>query len=160
MKKLFIPTVLIVALLGAYGTYYFYKQYQETKKLIKNPVEIGKAEEKQIISDVGKLLVLPKDETPTVVTVVDKSKLKSQKFFDKSENGDKVLIFLKARKAILYRPSSNKIVDVAGVTIEQNKEATKSADQKKTTVTPTQKPTEPKPSPVEDLTPEPTEEAE
>ena len=142
MKKLFLPAVLIVALLGAYGTYYFYKQYQETRKLIKNPIEIGRAEDKQIISDVGKLLVLPKDETPTIVTVVDKSKLKNQKFFDKSENGDKVLIFLKTRKAILYRPSSNKIVDVAGVTIEKNKnEATSSASQEKTTVTPTKEPT-------------------
>lgn len=36
------------------------------------------------------------------------------------KNGDKVLIYVKAKKAILYDPAKNIIVDVAPVNIAQN----------------------------------------
>jgi len=60
---------------------------------------------------------LPKDEEPTIATVLDKEKLKDQLFFAKAENGDKVIIYSKNQKAILYRPSINKIIDVAPISI-------------------------------------------
>jgi len=46
--------------------------------------------------------------------------LADQGFFKSAENGDKVLIFVNAGKAILYRPTLNKVVDVASVrTLEE-----------------------------------------
>jgi len=65
-----------------------------------------------LIEEVGKFMTLP-NETPTVATVSDVSKLANQEFFSEAENGDKVIIFPKAQKAILYRPSSKKIIEVA-----------------------------------------------
>jgi hypothetical protein len=59
-------------------------------------------------------MVLP-DEQPTLASVTDKSKLSDQPFFQKAENGDKILIFVQSRKAILYRPSIKKIIDVAPI---------------------------------------------
>ena len=67
----------------------------------------------------GKLLALPSDEKPTVATITDVEKLKEQVFFKNAMNNDKVLIYTKAKKAILYRPSENKIVEVGAVNINQ-----------------------------------------
>lgn len=68
---------------------------------------------KSLIDKVGALIILPDDETPTIATVSDLDKLKGQPFFAKAELGDKVLIYARAQKAILYRPSSNKIIELA-----------------------------------------------
>lgn len=70
-------------------------------------------ENKALVEKVGDLIILPKDETPTIATVNDLEKLKSQPFFANAELGDKVLIYAKAKKAILYRPSRNLIVELA-----------------------------------------------
>lgn len=83
---------------------------------MKNPTEAARQEVKALMERVGKLIELPNEE-PTVATISDKEKLKDQPFFVKSENGDKVLIYTQARKAILYRPSTNKIIEVSTVNL-------------------------------------------
>ena len=69
----------------------------------------------EIIEVISQLMDLPEGETPTVATVSDKEKLKDQQFFAAAENGDKVLIYSNARKAILYRPSIDRIIEVAPI---------------------------------------------
>ena len=66
-----------------------------------------------IIEDVGKLVELPVGEKPTVATISDTEALKSQPFFNNAKVGDKVLIYTNAKKAIIYRPSKNIIVEIA-----------------------------------------------
>lgn len=117
-KKLVIPLAAILVI-GAAATpaYYFYNQYQKSQALLKNPTEAAKEEVRALVAKVGQLIELPQGEEPTVATVSDKNKLKDQAFFAKSENGDKVLIYTNAKKAILYRPSANKVIDVAPINI-------------------------------------------
>lgn len=119
-----IITILLIALVPSY---YFYSQYQKTQKLLQNPTLAAEEEVKKIVGKVGKLIELPSSETPTVATVSDKDKLKEQVFFAKSENGDKVLIFTQAKKAILYRPNTNKIIEVAPINLGPSETATTSA---------------------------------
>jgi len=69
----------------------------------------------ETIAAVGKLIMLPEGEEPTVATISDIEKLKDQAFFTHAQNGDKVLIYTTAKKAILYRAETNKIIDVAPV---------------------------------------------
>ena len=75
------------------------------------------AEADATVLRVGKLITLPSDEKPTVATVTDASKVKDQQFFRSAENGDIVLIYTKAQKAILFRPGKNIIVEVGAVNI-------------------------------------------
>ena len=107
-----IVVLLLAALTAGYFAYHFYSKYQDLKK---NPGAATQEETKALTDAVGKLIELPKDETPTVATVLDKEKLKDQAFFKNAENGDKVLVFVNAKKAILYRASTNKVIDVAPV---------------------------------------------
>ena len=104
-------------------SYYFYHKYKETQKLLQNPTQAAKEEAKALKGKISRLIELPKDEEPTVATVTDKNRLKDQPFFKNAENGDRVFIFTEAKKAILYRPSSNKIIEVSFITIGQEQVA-------------------------------------
>lgn len=53
------------------------------------------------------------DEDPVFATVTDIERMRAQQFFVKIENDDKVLIYTKNRRIILFRPSSNKIIDIS-----------------------------------------------
>lgn len=76
-------------------------------------------EVKDLTEKIGQLAVLPTGEAPTVATVSDRAKLQNQPFFAHAENGDKVLIFANAKKAFLYRPSINKIIEIAPISFTQ-----------------------------------------
>ena len=67
-----------------------------------------------IVKKVGQLVVLPQSETPQVAVIQDADALKkSQDFFMDAQNGDKILVYTQAHKAIIYRESTNKIVNIA-----------------------------------------------
>jgi len=93
------------------------KQLAQAKQ---NPQQIAQDQVKDLIAQVGKLVVLPSDEQPTVATVTDLGPLKDQPFFANAKLDDKVLIYAKAKKAILYRPSENKIIEIAPVNLGDN----------------------------------------
>ncbi len=95
--------------------------YNKVKTLRANPqIETqaqNQAEVEKLVSDVGKLISLPTNEAPTIATVTDPEKLTGQPFFANAKVGDKVLIYAATRKAILYSPSENKIIEVAPLII-------------------------------------------
>ena len=70
-----------------------------------------------LTKQIGASFQLPAGETPTLATVSDASKVRSQAFFKDAQNGDKVLLYSKAGEAILYRPSTKKIISVAPVNL-------------------------------------------
>ena len=108
--------VLGILVLGLAGTTLTF--YKKAKSLKTNPQQVAQEENKKIIDAVGKLVLLPEGETPTIATVTDASKLKSQQaFFTRAEEGDKVLIYTSALKALMYRPSENKIIEIAPLVI-------------------------------------------
>lgn len=63
---------------------------------------------------VGKHVQLPKGEQPIIATVTDKSSLRTP-FLKEADNGDRILIYEKARRVIIYRPSIDRIVDIGPV---------------------------------------------
>lgn len=82
---------------------------------ISTPAPKQKTAYDEIILRVGKLMTLPA-ETPTIAIVSDINALKDQAFFKNAKNGDFVLMFAKARRAVLYDPSSDKVLEVAPIT--------------------------------------------
>ena len=124
---IFFVVTLVVIALGIFGYFQYSKVNAELSNLRKASATTQATIEEvtQITLDVGKLMELP-EERATIASVTDAEKLKNQPFFAKSQNGDKVLIFTTAKKAILYRPSTRKIIDVAPITIG-NKDPTASA---------------------------------
>lgn len=82
-----------------------------------NPQAVIQKQTDDLIVRVSKLMQLPAGETPTVAAVTDAAAAKQQSaFFANAQNGDKVLMYVKAGEAILYRPSTNKIILVAPLT--------------------------------------------
>lgn len=114
LKKFFAP-VLIILVLGFAGLSFLF--YQKFNALKENPQKIAQEEVRALVARVGQLLVLPEGEDPTVATVQEPERLKDQPFFAKAKKGDKVLIYTNAKKAVLYDPAANKIVEVAPVNI-------------------------------------------
>jgi len=113
-KKLIIVFIL-VALCIAAGAFFLSKSYIFKK----DPQKEIEQQTKNLINQVSKLVVLPQDETPTIATVSDPEKLKDQPFFANAKKGFKVLIYTNAKKAILYDPLENKIVEIAPINLGQ-----------------------------------------
>ena len=111
ISKIFFPTIALVAVV--FGAYFFY----QWNLLRQNPQAVAQAEVADLVAKVGKLVVLPTGETPTIATVSDLTALKDQPFFVNAQKGDKVLIYAQAKKAILYSVTLNKIIDVAPLNI-------------------------------------------
>lgn len=109
-------SVLLCIFAGAAG--YFYYKYKKAAQITNTKDEIA-----QLVETLDVMLDLPADETPTLATVTDKEKLTGHPFFRKSENGDKVLIYTNAGRAILYRPSIGKIVDIIAINIQDDQVA-------------------------------------
>jgi hypothetical protein len=130
-KNILFLTFLVVAVVGILGTTYYYRQYQALKN---NPNIVAQKETERLVALLGKIIELPKNETPTIATISDKEKLKDQPFFSTAENGDILFAYNTAMKAILYRPSINKIINVAPITINQPQDVTQGV--KKTTPVP------------------------
>lgn len=100
MKKLYyLPVVAAAVGLGLLGGYLC---YENSGKSVKDP--------NAVVSRVSKMMLLPQ-EAATVATVTDKTRLSGSLFFRNAQNGDKVILFADSGKAILYRPSINKIID-------------------------------------------------
>lgn len=119
-KSLILTSVLGFVLLVALGVaLYFFMQYQQSQQLLANPSQNAEQEVKTTVEEVGKLIVLPQGEQPQVATVSDVNKLKSQQFFANAKNGDRVLIYTQAQKAILYDPVQKKIVEVGPINLAE-----------------------------------------
>jgi len=115
--KVAIAILTIVSVVSIAAAVYFYSQYLDIRN---DPTKIVNEENNALVSKVGQLMVLPAGETPTVATVTDLAPLKDQPFFANAKIGYKVIIFTNAKRAILYDPTSNRIVELAPLNIGQN----------------------------------------
>ncbi len=106
--------VLFVLFLGS--TTYYYLENVKLKSA--NSQKAAQESITELVNKVSKLIVLPRGETPVVATVTDPEKLKKEQvFFTNASIGDKILIYTKARKAFMYNPKLNLIIEVAPIVL-------------------------------------------
>ncbi len=120
--RLIVTLIIIVALITA-GIYVWYRT-EILKNLFGNTISIdkemmtGNQNPDSLVEEIGQLMILP-NEKPTIAIVSNLAKLKNQPFFAQAKEGYKLLIFAKARKAILYDPIGKKIVNVSSVNVSK-----------------------------------------
>src|SRR3989339_142767 len=114
---------LAVLLIGA--SVYFFIRYRDAKtelEQLKDPTvqeALLKAENEALITSIGMLIELPQGEEPVIGTIQDAATLaQDQKFFSSAQNGDRVLIY--KDKAIIYRPSLKKLINVGPVYLNES----------------------------------------
>ena len=114
---------VIGVLVGA-GALYCWNVY-----MVKSPAQLATQMEqtqvKDLIAKVSKLIILPTGEEPVVATINDAAALvKDQVFYKGSQNGDVVLVYQKASKAIVYSPTRNVIVNVGPIFLQDQQAQT------------------------------------
>ena len=123
--------VVVIAIIGL--TIFVVRVKPELLGLSSESSRGGEVE--QLLSEIDRFVELPKDEVPTVATVTDQDKVKEEIFFKNALNGDKILIYTNAKKALLYRPSEKRIIEFSSINLQ---------------------PETPQPSPAEISTPQPS----
>lgn len=127
-------SVFLVCAIAAPGIYYF-RQYQHLKKQM--DTKIPQESVQDLVAKVAKHVLLPSDETPTVLSVTDREKLSGQAFFANAANGDQVLIFEKAKKAFLYSTDRDIVLEIGPVNFGSTASAQPVATTPGISVTPT-----------------------
>ena len=104
--------LLVAALVGFAWSFWRYWTIKQEVRFLSTPQgqqELSKKEIDKVVLAVGKLIVLPTDQQPTVATIQDVAALsKEQPFFIGAEDGDKLLIY--SDKAIIYSVKNGKLI--------------------------------------------------
>jgi Mg2+/citrate symporter len=69
----------------------------------------------EVVSKVGKLILLPEDSKPSMATIqnVDVLRDEEPEFYENASNGDNILIY--PDQVIIYNPTENIIINVAPI---------------------------------------------
>ena len=108
---LLLAAVAILVLGGGFLLYRHYHQANNAKQAG------GQSQIDDTVNKVSKLILLPSGEQPTLAIVNDASKYNNASFFKNAADGDRLLVYAQAHEAILYRPSINKIIAVAPLSV-------------------------------------------
>lgn len=94
--------------------------YRDIENKLTYPAAAAKLQKQQVLEAVRAVIELPQEE-PTILTISDKDKLADQRFFSQSQNGDIVLVFPQAQKAVLWRPSTRRVINVGPIVSDEEK---------------------------------------
>jgi hypothetical protein len=114
-----VPILVLSLALG-----YYYYQYNNLAK--DNSAEEAKAQIAASVADIERLMYIPDVSGAQLAIITDITKLKGQKFFEHAQNGDHLVLFPAAGKAVLYRPTTERIIEVGPFTPDEAPAATES----------------------------------
>lgn len=111
-RRYFFPLIVIAAALVLAGTF----ELGRASVYRAHPEISSQEQVNAILQKVGALIQLPPGETPTMATINDAaSAKKSQPFLANAQNGDVLIVYPNAAEALLYRPSTDKLIAVGPV---------------------------------------------
>lgn len=110
-------TVLVVVLvLVVSGFIYNYLDTKNKLSLLESNSSATTSQDNEIVQKIRKYFDLPNEE-PEVKTVGDTSQLSKDEFFTRAKKGDKVIVFKQAKRAMLFRPSTGKVIEYTVVNL-------------------------------------------
>lgn len=112
-KKVLPVLIVLIIVVSVFAVFF----YNEAETLKQNPNALNERKIALLVKKVEKIIALPEGELPTVATVADTKPLAGNLFFAKAKVGDQILMYTSARKAFLYDPKANIIVEVASINI-------------------------------------------
>lgn len=112
--------ILLIILGFVLFTYKKNKEAERLDQLSQSASELTTEDQVQsVLASVSKLTILP-DEAPVLFIISDVDLLKKEQlFFNNAQNGDILLVFPQAVKALIYSPSRNLIVNMGPVSFGQ-----------------------------------------
>ena len=126
--------VWLVVLLAVAAAVFFYIKYQDARSQLPEEVAAQNAEEtSRVIGKLGNILSITTDAQPTVARVDDPDVLKQANpdFYADAQAGDYLILY--PERAIIYRESENKIINIAPIintsNIKPNTDQSTSTDQ-------------------------------
>ena len=121
IKKRWKILLIIVVVAGFIALGYGYIHTKNELNKLSDNKAAAQTEIQQITKQISKTVELPSGETPILSSVIDAAKVKGQgAFFKNAQNGDKVLIYQSAGVAVLYRPSTKKVIVFAPINLGSN----------------------------------------
>lgn len=115
-KRMVVTLASALVVVSGLAVYFWYKG-SGSVELLNQAQNQNQTEAQELIAEISQFLILPEGEQPTVATVSDPEILKGQPFFVNAKRGDKVLIYSRTKKAILYDPIAKKIIEVAPINL-------------------------------------------
>lgn len=111
-KKLVIGFSVVGIVIILFGVLYW--QWVRMRNTATDPAvqkETARLENQALIILVKRHILLPENEAPTIATIDNAQDLANeQDFFKNAQNGDKLLIYPKAKQAFIYSPSRDVVV--------------------------------------------------
>lgn len=118
---LILGVAFVILVMVATGGYLAYRAYATPDDANDISSEQAAKETQALLERVGTLILLPADETPVIYEVNDPAILISQQpFFAGAAQGDKLIIYPNAVKAILYSPSKHVLINVGPITFNES----------------------------------------
>lgn len=122
MKNKKILTLLIIVIIALLG-YALFQKFSPTKKTAEG--QLSDKEIKSLVTKVSKLINVP-EETPVIATIIKADQLiAEQKFYAGSKDGDYLMVFPTAQKAIIYREKENRLINVGPIIVDQTATSSK-----------------------------------
>lgn len=125
--KAIVAVVIIIAALAIAGCVWMFIKYSSAKKQINSLTtpqgqqEMAKKEVQDLLNKIKVHIVLPEGEEPTIATITDADALKKeQAFYRDAKNGDKVVIYMQEKKAIIYNEEKDVLVNVGPIFVNDN----------------------------------------
>ena len=78
--------------------------------------QLDEKQVQEIVTQIEKVTPVKKDEKPVITEIVDVENLKkTNAFYKDAQNGDKLIVFAQDKKVIIYRPSTNQVINIAAL---------------------------------------------
>ncbi len=118
-KILALLIIIVIAVLG-------YAIFNKFNPSIKTPEgQLSDKEINSLVKKVSKLINVP-EEIPVIATIIKADQLiAEQKFYVGSKDGDYLMVFPTAQKAIIYREKEDRLINVGPIIVDQPATTTK-----------------------------------